>query len=152
MNLETTISKGRMYGNVWCSPRQRDTYTIAGYEISVSRDLQYSSNKGRSRVVYVDGETEVSMEGLEYGIRGEDPAMDKAWDRHNRQVIKNQRAVIEEVVAHEEFDKLPEVVKEVLVNKLTFSRYAGCRCGCSPGFKTPVNFGINCSMRISKAN
>lgn len=64
-----------------------------------------------------------------YPIRGDYPETDKMFDRLNRQVIKNERALVEAAIAAS-----PELAALVGSTKLHFSRHAGCSCPCSPGF------------------
>lgn len=93
--------------------------------------------------VYVSGEASVDFtdayamqranaetHGSPFYGKGEFPAEDKLFAALNRQVVKNQKAVIEEV--HETDEGLSEAI--LAGGKLTFSRTAGCACGCSPAF------------------
>lgn len=59
-----------------------------------------------------------------YTKRGDFPALDKAWDAHNKHLIRLQRAVLTDYFAIAA-DTQPE---------MRFSRKAGCSCGCSPGW------------------
>jgi hypothetical protein len=58
-----------------------------------------------------------------YTRRGEFPELDKAWDAHNRAIIKAERDVLMPLLKGTQFE-----------GKASFSRKAGCSCGCSPGF------------------
>lgn len=59
--------------------------------------------------------------------RGAFPAVDKAWDKHNREIVRRKSIVFRE--------GLKAVLKEKHNDvKFRFSRTAGCSCGCSPGF------------------
>ncbi len=87
--------------------------------------------------VYVSGEAEVDFseayarrDAQGAWDRGVDEETDKAFARLNRQVVKNKKALIEEAL------QTVEGLEELLTdgNKLTFSRTAGCGCGCSPAF------------------
>lgn len=96
----------------------------------------YHSNK-KTRL-YVDGESsaaasraEAERLSKEAGTweRGKSLEADKAWDRHNREVIKNKRETIEFLVDEN------ELLRSLLAgHKLSFGRKAGCSCGCSPAF------------------
>lgn len=90
---------------------------------------------GRANSIHVDGYRDISTEGLEHTIIGDDPEMDKRWKAHNREVVKAMREVLDHVVNHPEFAELPEGLQHVLEQRLPFDRYAGCSCPCSPGFK-----------------
>ena len=135
-------------------PERVDEYFILGNGIEVHwyRYTSYGDKQaiGKTGLVYASGYEELSMDGLEYTIRGEDPEMDKKWDRYNRQEVSNMRDVFQEVVDHPDFDRLPIQVQEVLIGKLPFSRKAGCSCGCSPAFKTKNDIGIGGTIHVSK--
>lgn len=92
--------------------------------------------RDRFGIVYVHGEKEESTEGLAHTLRGQDLEMDKAWNQLNRRVVKNKRDLIQEVVTNPLFENLPDEIRSALSSKLSFSRYAGCSCPCSPGFRT----------------
>lgn len=74
--------------------------------------------------VSVDESLMPSEEGLEFTVRGENPEMDKAWDKHNRAIVAVWREAAEEALMGTLFHGY----------KLAFSKYAGCSCPCSPGF------------------
>lgn len=61
-----------------------------------------------------------------YTRRGEFPNIDKAFDRMNREIVTHKRRVL---VAF-----LTQLGLDPAAFDLKFSRKAGCRCGCSPGF------------------
>lgn len=62
------------------------------------------------------------MERPPYGTKGENAENDKAWRKYNRIELKAMRAFAEPIAAHYGADKI------------SYSRKAGCSCGCSPGF------------------
>jgi len=75
--------------------------------------------------------------------RGEFPTIDKAWNALNRQIVREEKAVLEagleaskEVLDERSLDQ--EVLDynpiEAYPKVQTFHRKAGCGCGCSPGF------------------
>lgn len=91
-----------------------------------------SRNKDRGKFnrirVFVSGEAKPDMPVPPYGsTRGDGSAEDKAWKAYNRAEVANQRDLIEEALAQN-----PELATKL--GKLSFSRKAGCGCGCSPGF------------------
>lgn len=65
----------------------------------------------------------------EYSIKGENPDNDKLWKKYNRFEVATQKKLIEKAI---ELKLIPEDVLE----GLSFSRKAGCSCGCSPGWKS----------------
>lgn len=70
--------------------------------------------------------------------RGEYPALDKAWDRHNRSIIEAQRRVLEAGFG-------------ALADDAKFSRRAGCGCGCSPGFILATDRGLDYFINAAAA-
>jgi hypothetical protein len=65
----------------------------------------------------------------EYSIKGEDLAKDKLWKKYNRFEVATQKKLIQKAI---DLGMIPVDVLE----GLTFSRKAGCACGCSPGWKS----------------
>jgi len=61
--------------------------------------------------------------------RGQRPEVDKLFDQLNRQVVKNQKKVALAAIA-----KIPALAELIEDCKMTFSKKAGCSCGCSPAF------------------
>jgi hypothetical protein len=61
-----------------------------------------------------------------YTSRGDFPALDKAFDKMNREIVAAKREVFEAALKALGFEFAKGQVK--------FSRKAGCSCGCSPGF------------------
>jgi len=114
------------------------TLAIAGREVTVHTRTDYIDNRSRKKGRVF---TSVPREMLDavprpsvddfphldlpdiHTRRGEYPEVDKAWDRHNRALVKVWRewttAALEQVFGE---------------GKVHFSRKAGCACGCSPGF------------------
>jgi hypothetical protein len=107
-----------------------------GFEIRVELTNTYGTYRSTYPKVRVQvcGEAEVdyseaSRLSAEAGshMRGESVEADKAWDKANRQVVKNQKALLAEAIEHfEELDFLKGV-------KWNFSKYCFCSCPCSPG-------------------
>jgi len=93
----------------------------------------YRSNYPKVRVS-VYGETDVDFtQAYELSsaagdhMRGASIEADKAWDKANRQVVKNQKVLLAEAI--ENFAEL-DFLKGV---KFNFSKYCFCSCPCSPG-------------------
>jgi hypothetical protein len=63
----------------------------------------------------------------EPSIKGEDPANDKLWRKYNKAEKILQMELMKEVVRK-------GLMEEEILQDLTFSRKAGCSCGCSPGW------------------
>ena len=92
-------------------------------------------DKGRA---YVWGGDDVSEDNLEvvakevgaphiYTSRGDYPELDRAWDKFNREIIRNKAAILRAGV-------MALGLQSDVADKAKFSRKAGCACGCSPGF------------------
>lgn len=94
-----------------------------------------SYDRPRRLRVYVGGEEPVDFteaydlqKANGYASRGVNPDEDKLFDRLNRRVTKNKRAVLND--ARQGF--LADILEDL---SFTFSRKAGCSmCECSPGF------------------
>lgn len=102
------------------------------FRVDISTGANYNASKVR---IYTEGEVDVdfsaayAMATEETGVRrGENEEMDKAFDKLNRQVVKNKKAVIDEAVEKN------SVVRTLLGGaKYGFWKTAGCSCGCSAG-------------------
>lgn len=68
--------------------------------------------------------------GTAYTERGKYPAIDRAWDKHNRALLKVQKAVAIEGLKALGWE-YPEGLK--------YRRTAGCSCGCSPAWVLITN-------------
>ncbi|WIC89472.1 hypothetical protein SEA_BAJUNIPER_49 [Microbacterium phage BAjuniper] len=113
-----------------------------GFTVQVVLHPLYSYKRPTKARVYVGGEEDVDFSeayamqranaethGDPFYGKGTFPEEDKLFAKLNRQVVKNQKAVIEEAM------QTSEAVADLLADrKLTFSRTAGCSCGCSSGF------------------
>lgn len=93
--------------------------TAYGYPASYNERMM-----GKKTRVYCDLNYDVfPLERPAYTVRGEDLENDKRWDVYNRTEIKVMR------------EKIELAFKEAgIEGKLSFSRKAGCSCGCSAGF------------------
>lgn len=133
MNAHTdTIEATTRRGNV-----ARVEFETEHYVIHADFTLWgFSQEDQRKARIYVAGEDDVDFseayalqKANGYQDRGTNPEEDKLFNRLNREVVRNQKAVIEGAMAEDEWVRsLLEAVK------LTFSRKAGCSCGCSAGF------------------
>lgn len=91
-----------------------------------SRKIPRAYVWGAPEISITPVEDEAKRLGLDniHTRRGEFPSLDQAWNKYNRQVVAAQRLVLETALDH--------IVKEP--GRMSFSRKAGCSCGCSPGF------------------
>lgn len=104
------------------------------YEVIIRANMTYKKTK-KTRF-YIGGEDKVDFseaqamsEAAGSQMRGESVEADKAWDAANRQVVKNQRDVMEQATM------VSNVVREMVFgHKFNFNKKAGCSCGCSPAF------------------
>lgn len=105
------------------------------YEVkAISRD-----RAGKARV-FVWGAPEPDDSNLPAPKeRGVDPENDKAYDKHNRAVVRIQKA---HLVAAMELGLLPST------EELRFSRKAGCSCPCSPGFIANIREGYDYHITV----
>lgn len=79
---------------------------------------------GKKTRLYTDLDySNFPMERPAYSVFGEDPQNDAAWKAYNRLEIKLMREKIQ-----------AELDKAGIEGKFSFSRKAGCSCGCSAGF------------------
>lgn len=120
---------------------------ISERKLSVSISAPKRSN-GKT-VLYVNNQPSPEDIGLmvqpPYSVRGEIPDIDKLWSQYNRLEVKLMKQGLKDII--------PEIVE--LLNKednscdtsilennpieFKFNRYAGCSCGCSPGFHLKIN-------------
>jgi len=113
------------------------------YEISIQHDNEKPA-KMRAYVYDKRGEPDdgalaelASRRGHKsiYTKRGLDKIMDQAWDAHNALIVANKEALLRAGLY---------AVGAPSGVKAKFSRTAGCRCGCSPGFVVSEwGFGFN---------
>ena len=126
--------------------KNRTILTADGFTVSIDHHSRYSYKRPTKARIYVSGEESVDFteayamqreneaaysaanpERPFYG-KGDFPEEDKLFAKLNRQVVKNQKAVIEEAL------QTVEGLDFLADNPLTFSKKAGCGCGCSPAF------------------
>lgn len=72
-----------------------------------------------------------------YTARGEFPALDKAWDAYNASIVLLKRSILDEALAALSSTHPQAASWQASSKEIKFSRKAGCRCGCSPGFVLP---------------
>ena len=111
-----------------------------GFMYTVGANFQ-TSNYPRitNKCISVYGEDDVDFSGLPHTRIGDFPEIDREYTRRNKLVVAAQRAVLKEATS---IEGLPEWLQALLDGKLSFSRKAGCSCGCSPGFKSASNFSF----------
>ena len=94
--------------------------TVNGLKFQVK--VQVKQNSAQTTKCYVFDAPEPEdfnlMERPPFGPRGDDAILDAAWDAYNKLELAIHR----------------ELLGQVMDGKWSFSRKAGCSCGCSPGF------------------
>lgn len=127
---------------------QHQRATLTNGDITVQVEVvmwAYNREDSRKARVYVSGEEDVDFteayamqRANGYANKGTNPEEDKLFAKLNRQVVKNQKAVIEEARV-----AIPELAEMLEGKSLTFSRTAGCGCGCSSGFVPSSQIGAS---------
>lgn len=129
LNKDNTSEFFEFNGEQWQVERNRRSY----------RDRQSKPRIYVSDVVdYDETETHAAIEkaaadaGCEsiYTRRGDFPTIDKAFDVHNRFIVQTKKDVIDAAIA----------ANALTPFEVQFSRFAGCSCGCSPGFIAKTGF------------
>ena len=139
------------FGRPWSFVITTETHEIH----LICKDYSDWRSVNKSTRVY-GPEVTPEMERPPYVGRGKDKDVDKAWDAYNRAEVKLMKAEIEAAAksvavryapANNEFAS----VVAAMTQDLTFSRKAGCSCGCSAGFvsKMHVRFRNNAIDQIS---
>lgn len=138
----------------WTFEYEGDAYEV---KVRPDRDSRRNSINSKAYVCDVDrvepspSLAEIHARAVELGavngytVRGAYPEIDKMWDEHNRQIVAAKRDLF--LAALRAGD--PTWTGLSAGDKLTFSRKAGCSCGCSPGFITNL-IGSRNSMWVSK--
>lgn len=127
---------------------KRITIEVDGFTVQAILHPNFSWKRSTKTRIYVGGEEQVDFSEA-YAMQRENeaayreanpthpfygkgafPAEDKLFASLNRQVVKNLKAVVEELRMTDE--RLEDILASG--GKLTFSRTAGCGCGCSSGF------------------
>lgn len=84
--------------------------------------------------------TAPDMEEPAFSIKGQDEELDAAWRKYNRAEVKLMREVLAKAadeigdVLMNEDNELFYTALQAIKGKLSWSRTAGCSCGCSMGF------------------
>lgn len=122
------------------------TVTIEGSAYTVKVQYQHYSDRPRSGRAYIWGlDDPADVTAPKYHTlrcdRKKDEGhhkpscgscvIDAEWDAYNHAIVRDQRAVL-------------NAINEALalgLTKMRFSRYAGCTCPCSPGFRVDGAFG-----------
>lgn len=99
--------------------------TIEGTDYQVSMIGTNWRDRRSRTLVSCGNQVEPDMEMPAFSTKGVDPENDAAWRKYNREELRLMRAIVDPVVKAE-FPGL---------GKLSFSRTAGCSCGCSPAFR-----------------
>lgn len=117
--------------------KHRATYKHGDLEIQIAAE-RFPRITKKTRY-YVSGEEDVDFSDLMVTEGwANDPALTPAFNKRNRKVVANKRAVL--------LDGMRVLLEECpgAVSKETvFSRTAGCSCGCSPGF-----VGETCTITV----
>ena len=92
-------------------------------DIEITGLYRYSGSGLRTRV-FVSGHGNPEMPMPAFSVKGKDAENDKAWRAYNKRAVELMREL-----AIEGLDLL-----DADYGKLSFSRKAGCGCGCSAGF------------------
>lgn len=103
--VKKVLKADNMVGRVYVSLKDED---------SIGTDMLVSAKKS------------LELDSI-YTRRGESPEMDVLWDALNRAQVAAMKAAAMSALIKKGF-----TVEDV--KGLTFSRKAGCSCGCSPGF------------------
>jgi hypothetical protein len=102
------------------------------FEIHIRQRARYGLRREATSRFYVRLPKEaVGMDEPPYSLKGEDEKNDELWRQYNRREVAVMRAMIGTFLK-----VVGDVTDSSLENlKVSFSRYAGCSCPCSPGFK-----------------
>ncbi|QIN93709.1 hypothetical protein QDW23_gp50 [Microbacterium phage Stromboli] len=117
-----------------------------GFQVTAILHPAHSWKRNTKTRIYVGGQDEVDFTEAWELLREKDPQnvgaseeVNALFRRLNRQEVKNMKAVVEELrQTSEEADAVLSVG-----GKLTFSKKAGCACGCSPAFVPETMLNIN---------
>lgn len=96
--------------------------TLHGQRVKIEYRIRRNTERYSKARAYVWYPTEQFCgEAPPFSMKGEDPANDKAWRAYNKREV----AVMRDILA----------LLGVDTTEWSFSRKAGCGCGCSPGFR-----------------
>jgi len=115
--------------------KNRSILTAGDFEVRIDHHPRYGYKRPTKARVYVSGNEDVDYTEAYALMREQDPQnvgaseeVNALFRKLNRQEVKNMKAVIEEAL------QTVEGLDFLADNPLTFSRKAGCSCGCSPAF------------------
>lgn len=113
----------------------RTILTAGNIEVKIDHHPRFGYKRPTKARVYVSGNEDVDyikayalMKELDPQNQGVSPEVNALFRKLNRQEVKNMKAVIEEAL------QTVEGLDFLADNSLTFSKKAGCGCGCSPAF------------------
>ena len=103
--------------------------------LSTSRTLEPYGSKQKHTIVYISNPydpEDLNWNGIterpDHSVKGDDAENDKLWRKYNKAELELQKIIIDRSVAEGLLD-------EELAKQLKWSRFAGCSCSCSPGWK-----------------
>lgn len=135
------------------------TIEVDGFKVMAILHPAHTWQRKTKTRVYVGGQDAVDYSEAWELLREKDPQnigaseeVNALFRKLNRQEVKNMKAVVEELrQTSEEADAVLSVG-----GRLTFSKKAGCSCGCSPAFVPEHMLNINGrdveSLFITKEN
>jgi len=104
--------------------------------LEYDRTVEPQRSKQKHTILYVSNPyspEDLNWNGItkepDRSVKGDNPALDKAWRKYNKAELEMQRIIIDRAVE-------AGILDVSLIDKFSWSRKAGCSCGCSPGWKT----------------
>ncbi|QOP66641.1 hypothetical protein SEA_LAHQTEMISH_50 [Microbacterium phage Lahqtemish] len=122
------------------------TIEADGFKLTIILHPAHTWQRKTKTRIYVSGQDDVDFSAAWELLREKDPQnigaseeVNALFRKLNRQEVKNMKAVVEELrQTSEEADAVLSVG-----GRLTFSKKAGCSCGCSPAFVPEHMLNIN---------
>lgn len=111
--------------------KQYQAHLLEDYK-HADKPWSYRKNTGRAFVwdnpkvsdkILLDEAEKLGLTSI-YSEKGKYPTLDAAWKKYNRMEVKSMTGLLEAACN----------AMGLTIEKVTFSRYAGCSCPCSPGF------------------
>ena len=103
--------------------------------LNYNESYEPRSSRQKHTVLYVSNPftpEELNWKGIveqpPHSVKGDDQANDKLWRKYNKAEIELERSVINRAVEG-------GLISDVFAAQLKWSRFAGCSCPCSPGWK-----------------
>lgn len=109
----------------------RLTFCMEDVEVKMDLAPRWSVRSDRKTRVFTSGANLEKPADLEYTLKGDDPEMDARWAKFNRAEVATMRELADFIFTNDDFRC---IFVGGLDPKLSFSRTAGCPCGCSAGF------------------